>query len=461
MSFSTYPDYKHSGVEWLGVVPSHWKLAPIKYLAELNPKKSDFAGEFDSVCSFLPMEKLKTGTVLLDEERIVAEVLGGYTYFAEGDVLQAKVTPCFENNNVAVARGLINGVGFGSTEINVLRPMQYVDAGYLFYRVQEDSYMTFCVASMIGAGGLKRVPTDIVNNFKVAQPDHAEQIQIARFLDHETSKIDALIEQQQRLIELLKEKRQAVISHAVTKGLDPTVPMKDSGVEWLGEVPAHWIVEPLRYVGDCQNGINIAGDAFGTGYPFVSYSDVYKNELLPAKVDGLVESSDDDRRRYSVNAGDIFFTRTSETVDEIGFSAVSLEDYPSAVFAGFLIRLRPHKNKMVPEYSRYYFRNYLVGKFFSKEMNLVTRASLSQDLLKMLPVTLPSLNEQLRIGKFLDRNTQMVDSMIDSGRSSIGFLQERRSALISAAVTGKIDVRNWQPSPSDTRQEKSQEHAHG
>src|SRR5690606_31428610 len=119
---------------------------------------------------------------------------------------------------------------------------------YLYYRLQEDNYMDFCTSSMMGAGGLKRVPTEVINNFTIAAPGLAEQAQIARFLDHETARIDALIEEQQRLIELLKEKRQAVISHAVTKGLDPTVPMKDSGVEWLGEVPAHWEVTKLGWI---------------------------------------------------------------------------------------------------------------------------------------------------------------------------------------------------------------------
>jgi len=208
------------------------------------------------------MEKLKTGVVQLDEERLIEEVINGYTYFEDGDVLQAKVTPCFENKNVAIAQGLTNGIGFGSSEINVLRPYHGVNAEYLYYRVQEDSYMSFCTSSMTGAGGLKRVPTDVINNFKIAAPNPDEQTQIARFLDHETARIDALIAEQQRLIELLKEKRQAVISHAVTKGLDPTVPMKDSGVEWLGEVPAHWDVIRSKFVYKLVSGYAFKSEFF-------------------------------------------------------------------------------------------------------------------------------------------------------------------------------------------------------
>src|SRR5690554_5972957 len=162
--FKAYPAYKDSGVEWLGEVPTGWTLTPIKHLAELNPKKSDFTGDIKQTCSFIPMEKLKTGTIQLDKDRLIEDVIDGYTYFEDGDVLQAKVTPCFENKNIAIAKGLTNGIGFGSSEINVFRPNRKANASFLYYRVQEDNYMSFCVASMLGAGGLKRVPTDTINS---------------------------------------------------------------------------------------------------------------------------------------------------------------------------------------------------------------------------------------------------------------------------------------------------------
>lgn len=291
--FKAYPAYKDSGVEWLGDVPEHWLLTPLKHLALLNPRKSGFHGDTDQQCSFVPMEKLKTGVLQLDEERRVGEVKDGYTYFEDGDVLQAKVTPCFENKNIAIAKGLTNGIGFGSSEINVLRPGQGVSAEYLYYRVQEDLYMDLCASSMIGAGGLKRVPTDVINNFKVSAPGLTEQTQIARFLDYETARIDALIEEQQRLIELLKEKRQAVISHAVTKGLDPRVPMKDSGVEWLGEVPAHWIVRRLKNLVSVRGGSTPAKDVeryWDGDVPWVSPKDM-KSERISNSIDHVSDAA--------------------------------------------------------------------------------------------------------------------------------------------------------------------------
>ena len=214
---------------------------------------------------------------------------------------------------------------------------------------------------------------------------------------------------------------------------------KASGIEWLGEIPGEWKVKKLRHLGRCQNGINIGAEFFGVGYPFVSYGDVYNNEELPYKVDGLVQSSVLDRDRYSVKAGDVFFTRTSETIEEIGISSTCLNSIDDAVFAGFLIRFRPLGNKLSAEFSKYYFQNYLLRAFFVKEMNIVTRASLSQDLLKQMPVLLPPFDQQIQIAAFLNYETARIDALIKKKQRQIELLQEKRSALISHAVTKGLD----------------------
>jgi type I restriction enzyme S subunit len=232
-----------------------------------------------------------------------------------------------------------------------------------------------------------------------------------------------------------------LISHVVTKGLNPNVEMKDSGVEWIGKIPEHWNVTKLRYLGKCQNGINIDGDAFGSGYPFISYGDVYKNKALPSKVKGLVQSTAKDREVYSVESGDVLFTRTSETIDEIGFTSVCHNDMDNAVFAGFLIRFRPKENAINPLYSEYYFQNEKLRSFFVKEMNLVTRASLSQELLKRMPVTIPPVEEQKEIAEYISNKDKLISTLANEAKNSIDLLKEHRTALISAAVTGKIDVR--------------------
>ncbi|APF00810.1 restriction endonuclease subunit S [Pseudomonas putida] len=438
--FKPYTAYRESGVEWLGEVPKHWMLTPIKHLALLNPRKSGFAGDTEQLCSFVPMEKLKTGVVQLDEERPIEEVIGGYTYFEDGDVLQAKVTPCFENKNIAIAKGLTNGIGFGSSEINVLRPCQGVNAEYLYYRVQEDSYMSFCTSSMIGAGGLKRVPTDVINNFNVAAPELFEQIQIARFLDHETARIDALIEEQQRLIELLKEKRQAVISHAVTKGLDPTVSMKDSGVEWLGEVPAHWVIVRIGavYSEAVEKGL--------AELPVLRVSIHYgvsDKELTEEESDRKITRIEDREKYKRVRPGDLVYNMMRAW--QGGFGAVLVDGLVSPAY----VVARPKSG----DFSRYVerlLRTSCAVEEMRKNSYGITdfRLRLYWDQFKNIRIALPPEEERQSIMERIDAIIGESEALKDEADQLIGILQERRAALISAAVTGKIDVRGWQPPTS-------------
>jgi len=249
---ATYPAYKPSGVEWLGEVPEHWHPIRLRYRARINPSRSELNGTpGDLDVSFVPMEAVhEYGGLTLDQTRPLAEVATGYTYFRDGDVLAAKITPCFENGKGSIANGLVNGIGFGTTELHVLRPCAGLDRRFLFYVTISHAFRRLGAAEMYGAGGQKRVPDDFIRDFRQPIPSSAEQKAIAAFLDRETARIDALVEKKRRQIDLLPEKRSALISHAVTKGLDPTAPMKDSGIEWLGHVPEHWELLQLRPVVD-------------------------------------------------------------------------------------------------------------------------------------------------------------------------------------------------------------------
>ena len=174
--YKAYPEYKDSGVEWLGELPAHWTTLAIKHVAQLNPSKSSISVEkMKGMCSFIPMEKLKFNSLCLDEIKDVTDVYNGYTYFENEDILIAKVTPCFENKNMVVAHDLNNGIGFGSSEIYVLRCNDIINNNFLFYRLQEDNFMSIAEGAMTGAGGLKRVPSEVLNNFKFGLPSKKEQ----------------------------------------------------------------------------------------------------------------------------------------------------------------------------------------------------------------------------------------------------------------------------------------------
>ncbi len=185
---------KDSGIEWLGQVPEHWVVTYNKYLVQLTPKKSQITLDREQLCSFIPMEKLKQDTLILDEQRVIGDVFDGYTYFEDEDILLAKVTPCFENKNSVVARGLINGVGFGSTEIFVLRCNSQINNDFMYYRLQEGCFMDTATAAMTGAGGLKRVPSDVILNYKIALPPIEEQLAIVKALKNQLDACDKLIE---------------------------------------------------------------------------------------------------------------------------------------------------------------------------------------------------------------------------------------------------------------------------
>ncbi len=448
MRYQSYPKYKESGVNYLETVPDHWVVKQLKrtvdgctngiWGSEPVGDGSDMivlrVADFDRQKLSISLDKI-TYRKIEDAEKIKRKLKKGDLLLEKsggGEKTLVGQVVLFDKDIDAVT----------SNFVAKMTPLQNYDGAYLNYVFARFYAEKINYCSIKQNTGIQNLDSNQYLSEKFAFPTIEEQIQIATFLDRETQKIDCLIEKQQQLIKLLQEKRQAVISHAVTKGLTPNVKMKDSGVEWLGEIPDHWEVKSLRFLGLCQNGINIGAEYFGSGYPFVSYGDVYNNRVLPLVGSGLVQSSELDRERYSVKSGDVFFTRTSETIDEIGFSSACLGDVKNATFAGFLIRFRPTASNISIEFSKHYFGNILLRAFFVKEMNLVTRASLSQDLLKNLPVVIPPISEQLEIGRHLDVKLSKIDMLVKKAKNAIGLIKERRTALISAAVTGKIDVRD-------------------
>lgn len=209
---------KDSGSEWIGEIPEHWEVKRIKYLATVNPSKSEVRHlPPEQEVTFIPMEKIvATGKVDYSITNTVENLIDGYTYFRDGDIIMAKVTPCFENGNIAIVNGLLNGIGFGTTELHVLRCNNKCYNKFLFYYLQSDVFKSKGISEMYGVAGLKRIPTDFVLNYKLGIPDYQEQKQITLYLDTIVDKINTLISDIQTQIDKLKEYRQSIISEAVT-----------------------------------------------------------------------------------------------------------------------------------------------------------------------------------------------------------------------------------------------------
>lgn len=360
---------------------------------------------------------------------------GAGTAFKPRDILFGKLRPYLAKAMIA------QEIGSAVGDLWVLRPGEDCIPEFALYQLLDPNMIDEINSSTTGAK-MPRADWRTVGALKRPFPPRSVQREIVDYLDCETRRIDDLIAEKSRFIALLRERRVAAISHAVTKGINDSAPMKPSGVEWIGDIPTTWKQTKLGYLGRSANGINIGAEAFGNGFPFVSYGDVYKNRQLPTTVKGLVMSTTQDQRTYSVQAGDVFFTRTSETIDEIAFPSVCMKTIPDAVFAGFLIRFRPYERVLVPGFSKYAFQNRAVRHFFAREMKLVTRASLSQGLLHSLPIPLPPLEEQEEIARYLEQKEHRFTSLVSDTERSIALLREKRAALITAAVTGKIDVRS-------------------
>ncbi|MFC1518092.1 restriction endonuclease subunit S [Pseudomonadota bacterium] len=431
-----YPRYNQSAARWYSSFPETWSEVKAKRL--FSNERERASSEDEQLAASQKYGVIPQALMMAQNNAKVMLALKGTDNFK-----QVK-----ENDFVISLRSFEGGIehskynGCISPAYTVLR-LRHESSypNYFRYALKCSPFIQALNSTSEGIRDGKTITYDEFGELLVVLPSQTEQKAIAIFLDRETQRIDSLIEEKQTFIKLLKEKRQALISHVVTKGLNPNVEMQDSGIEWIGQVPKHWGISKVRYLGQCQNGINIGGEFFGHGTPFVSYGDVYNNTSLPEQVQGLVLSTEKDRDNYSVISGDVLFTRTSETIEEIGFSAVCKSTIEQAVFAGFLIRFRPDEGSLEVGFSEYYFRNEKLRAFFAKEMNLVTRASLSQDLLKKMPVLLPPIDEQNEIANYLQAECNKFSEIFAETEKTILLLEERRTSLISAAVTGKIDVR--------------------
>jgi type I restriction enzyme S subunit len=425
---------KDSGICWIGLIPNHWKVIKHKYV--MYKKKQ--------ICSKYNGEKIlsltKKGVIVRDLDNPTGKMpatFDGYQIVEKGNLLLCM----FDIDVTPRCVGLIKCNGLTSPAYSQFVLKENNDARYYNYLLEMiDDKKHFLHLSKNLRNSLTE--TDFGHIMTIVPPTE-EQISIANILDEKIDRINYTINKTLESIKEYKIYMQSLITEKITKGLHVNVPMKDSGIGWIGTIPKHWNIKRLRYLGTLQNGISKSADFFGSGYPFVSYGDVYSNHVLPQKVTGLIQSSISDRNNYSVEKGDVFFTRTSETIEEIGLTSTCKKSIMDAVFAGFVIRFRPKSNELVPDFSKYYFRCEIHRRFFVKEMNLVTRASLSQELLKKLPVLLPPISEQLEIANYLDEKCSKIDEIIISKENLLKELESLKKSLIYEYVTGKRGCNTW------------------
>ncbi|MFO1496605.1 MAG: restriction endonuclease subunit S [Lysobacterales bacterium] len=414
MSFPRYPAYKDSGVEWLGEVPAHWEVAPFKHLVDIQNGADHKNIERDD----------------------------GYPVIGSGGVFAYASEFMYDGESVLLGRkGTIDKPLFVSGRFWTVDTMYWTkiapeaSARFAYYTaltIPFDYYSTNTALPSMTKG--------VLHAHRVARPSLSEQCAIASFLDRETAKIDALVEEQKRLIELLKEKRRAVISQAVTKGLDPNVPMKDSGVEWLGEVPAHWEITRLKFVATVQTGIAKGKDNAGketVTVPYLRVANVQDGRIDLTDV-AEIEISAVDLPRYLLRRGDVLMNEGGD-FDKLGRGHVWDASIDPCIHQNHVFAVRPAA--VSPEWLNLFAGTTQAQFYFmSRSKQSTNLASISSTNVMELPVAVPTSDESARIAGFVADLTGKVDALIDEAARGVRLLTERRAALISAAVTGKINV---------------------
>lgn len=432
--FKRYPAYKDSGVEWLGKIPAHWEVKRLKHLATLNPESLmedtdptlemvyvDIGG-VDSLGRIVEREQLTFATAPSRARRLVRD----------GDVIVSTVRTYLR----AIApitdpeSGMVVSTGFA-----VVRPTDNLTTDYAAYALRAPYFVERVVANSKGVS-FPAINESEMATYELASPSKSEQRGIAAFLDGETARIDALVAKKERVIALLHEQRNALITRAVTKGLDPTVRMKGSGVEWLGEIPAHWEVKRLRHVGEAIIGLtyqpeDVAGPE--DGVLVLRASNVSDGRIVYGD-NVFVRSAIPEHLRTRL--GDILVCARSGSRDLIGKNAKIDKGAADLTFGAFMVVFRSAFNPFLFYAFNSALFDYQSGTFLTSTINQLTVGNL-----KDMTVPVPPEEEQTAIAAFLDRETARIGALVAKVRDAIERLKELRTALISAAVTGKIDVR--------------------
>ncbi len=448
MKYKKYPSYKDSGVEWLGEIPEHWNVNTIKSILE-ERKESNSPLKTENILSLCMYRGVIPYSEKGNSGNKAKEDLTAYKLAYPGDIVLNSM------NVVAGSVGLSKYFGAVSPVYYMLRPRNKQDKVEFFNDIfQSESFQKslfglgngIMVKESESTGKLNtirmRIPMDKLNTVLIPYPPSKEQQQIANFLDKATAKIDTLIEKQTKQIELLKEKRQAVISHAVTKGINPNVPMKDSGVEWLGVIPEHWGTSPLKFLisEPLMYGANESADRDNPNDPrYIRITDIKKDgtlhehtfKSLPIEI----------AKPYLLKENSLLLTRTGATVGKSFLYEIS---WGVACFAGYLIKAVISPNKALSKYVYYFTNTHNYWQWLKSSQIQATIENVSAEKYSSLSLPVPSLAEQRQIVEYIDDKTSKIDILIEKSNKSIELLKEKRTALISAAVTGKIDVREFE-----------------
>ena len=429
-----YDKYKDSGIAWIGEIPEHWDVIKTKnafnIISGATPKTDNIA-YWDGEITWITPADYKTEDIIIKsgKRNITTEGLNscGTSIVPQGSIIFSKRAP--------IGLVAINAVPLCTNQgcISCI-PKPYVNTKYFYYLM---SVLTEWF-ELFGSGTtFKELSTNNFANFSLSQPSFTEQQSIATYLDQKCSEIDELIILQEEMITKLQSYKQSVITEAVTKGLDKNVPLKDSGIEWIGEIPEHWICtvfkkflsEPMQY------GANEPAEE-------CNYNDPRYIRITDIKDDGTLRDDTfkslplEKAKEYMLTKGDLLFARSGATV---GKTFLYKEDY-AACFAGYLIKARCNKNELLPNFVFYYTLSNVYQNWKNSIFIQSTIQNIGADKYSVMPIIIPPLSEQQSIADYLDRKCSEIDELISIKQQKIEKLKDYKKSLIFECVTGKRKV---------------------
>ena len=446
MKWKRYPEYKDSGIELLGDVPEHWEVAPIRSFARTGYKTFTDGDWIES--PYIRDEGIRliqTGNIGIGSYREQ-----GFRYIDDKTFHELRCTEILPGD-VLICR-LADPVGraclapdlgtrmITSVDVCILKAADDVDPGFVVYAMSGENYLAWMSATCRG-GTRDRVSRSMLGSVRVIVPPSNEQKPIAAFLDRETERIDTLITKKERQIELLQEKRTALISHAVTKGLNPDVKMKDSGIDWLGKIPDHWEILSIKRITSVPitDGPHETPKLLDEGIPFISAEAIKNDKIDFAKMRGFIslENHANFSRKYKPRRGDIYLIKSGATTGNVAF--VDTDDEFNIWSP--LAAIRPDPKKAITPFVFFFMKSKNFFQSIELGWSYGTQQNIGMNVIENIPIALPPLEEQESIAALLNANIIQIDEIASKVENSIDLLHEYRTALISAAVTGKIDVR--------------------
>ncbi|EPF6186949.1 restriction endonuclease subunit S [Acinetobacter baumannii] len=449
--YQKYVEYKDSGCEWTDKLPIHWNSVHLKWISTIyaggTPSKT-----IESYWENGTIPWINSGAVnqtyILEPSTYITQT--AYENSSAKWIPQKALVMALAGQGKT--KGMVAQLGINTTcnqSMGAIIPNDLSYARYLFWWITSN-YQN--IRNMAGGDLRDGLNLEHLGDMDCPLPNDEEIKKIANFLDHETTKIDTLIAKQEKLIELLKEKRQAVISHAVTKGLNPNVPMKDSGVEWLGEVPEHWgVIAISKVTQKITNGyVGPTRDILvEDGIPYVQATHIKKGKVNFDNAYFVREKWSNDHAKSILKKDDVLIVQTGAGTGDVGLVSEAEEGFNCHA----LIILQPKKKQLSGNYLAYCLQSdYGYATLYSIRTGGM-HPHLNCGEVQFVKIPVPPLNEQITISDFIEKNIRDFDSLVEKAESAIQLMQERRTALISAAVTGKIDVRHWQSPNKNNNQD--------